>query len=187
MKAVTVPTSSKSSEPVEFKEKIPLATPIPVEGFEERGNETIIERDRVLYFPHPKPQRPPLYILTYGQVTTITKRLSIINLIGPNCITIEDGEKICDQIYPEVIVRNTVNLDFAGVKLVSSPFLNAAIGQLLKHFTRQDIKECLKVINLEKYMKDMLELVLENSERYYHEPGFKDAVDEVLRERAGNE
>jgi hypothetical protein len=186
MNVLAVNTSSKSSEPVEFKEKIPLPTQIPVEGSEGLDNETIIERDRVHYFPYPKPQR---HSAPLGPVwsATITKRLSIINLIGPNCITIEDGEKIYDQIYPEVIVGNPVNLDFAGVKLVSSPFLNTAIGQLLNHFTRQDIKECLKVINLEKYAKDMLELVLENSERYYHDPDFKEAVDKVLKERVENE
>jgi len=51
---------------------------------------------------------------------------------GENAITRELGLEIYSSIQPVLARGEPVCLDFAGVKVFASPFLNAAIGQLLK-------------------------------------------------------
>ena len=59
---------------------------------------------------------------------------SIHQLVGPNCITVEDGQIVYEQIYPELKQNRPVELDFKDVRLFASPFFNAAIGQTIQRF-----------------------------------------------------
>lgn len=112
------------------------------------------------------------------------KKWDILTLVGDDCITIEDGEKIYDLIHPELMAGRPVDLDFAGVGVFASPFFNAAFGRLLKDFTPEDLNRLLKVYNLTPVGRDTLKLVIENSNRYYRDPVFRKALDEILMEQS---
>ncbi len=107
-------------------------------------------------------------------------KYKIIELIGKNCITLEDGQKIYDLIYPELTAGHTVELDFTDVKIFISRFFNAAIGQLLKDITPDVLNKLLKFENLSPVGKAILKQVIENSKRYYYDENYRKAVDEVL-------
>ena len=64
-------------------------------------------------------------------------RVFLEKTVGPNCSSIDDGEKVLGLIRPELIKGFTVELDFEGVKLVLTPFLNACFGKLLEQFGRE--------------------------------------------------
>ncbi|MBN4005571.1 MAG: STAS-like domain-containing protein [Nostoc sp. LPT] len=55
----------------------------------------------------------------------------MLTLIGKNCTTPGDGQKVYALVYPELLAEHQVELDFAGVEIFASPFFNFAIGQLL--------------------------------------------------------
>lgn len=42
------------------------------------------------------------------------------------------GKELYDLIHPQLIQGNTVTLDFSGVRICIPPFINFAIGYLLK-------------------------------------------------------
>jgi len=64
-------------------------------------------------------------------------RLLLEKAVGENCSSIDDGERILNLIRPELIKGFTVELDFEGVKLVLTPFLNTCFGNLLEQFGRE--------------------------------------------------
>jgi hypothetical protein len=111
---------------------------------------------------------------------------NIHNLVGGICITPDDGEKVYDLIYPELLAGNAVELDFAGVNIIAPPFLNPAIGRLLKDIQPEDLDRLLKVSNLIPLGMRLMEEVIEDSKEYYSDEKIRRAVDEVLREMAEN-
>ena len=63
-------------------------------------------------------------------------RVLLGKVVGKNCSSIDDGEKVLNLIRPELIKGFTVELDFEGVKSVLTPFLNTCFGKLLEQFGR---------------------------------------------------
>jgi hypothetical protein len=113
-------------------------------------------------------------------------KLNTYELIGENCITLEDGQKIYELIHPELSAGHLVELDFAGVGVFASPFFNAAIGRLLKDIKSEDLNRLLSVINLVPAGMSVLKRVIENSKQYYSDENIRKALDEVLFEQAEN-
>ena len=63
-------------------------------------------------------------------------RVLLGKAVGKNCSSIDDGEKVLNLIRPELIKGFSVELDFEGVELVLTPFLNTCFGRLLEQFGR---------------------------------------------------
>jgi hypothetical protein len=105
-------------------------------------------------------------------------------VVGEHAITMDDGQAIFDKIKPELAAGRPVELDFAGVSVSASPFLNAAVGQLLRDLAPDELNRLLKVINLAPPTLDTLRRVIENSKRYYSSPSYREAVDRVMRSLA---
>ncbi len=111
-------------------------------------------------------------------------KINVFDLVGENCITLEDGQKIFNLIHPELSGGNIVDLDFKDVKIFASPFFNAAIGRLLKDIKPDDLNRLLKITNIVPTGLAVLKRVIENSKEYYSNPNVRKAVDEVLLEQS---
>lgn len=114
-------------------------------------------------------------------------KINIHEMIGENCITLEDGQKIFDLIYPQLSADSAVELDFEKVKIFASPFFNSAIGRLLKDIKPDDLNRLLKVTNLVPAGLSVLKRVIENSKEYYSNGAVRKALDEVLLDQAENQ
>lgn len=113
--------------------------------------------------------------------------LKVREIIGENCITSDDGQKIYDLVHPEMQAHHSVELDFSEVKIFASPFLNAAIGQLLRDTPPDDLNSYLKISNLLPVMRPVLKRVIENAKSYYGDEKTRQAVDEALNNKAAEE
>ncbi len=105
--------------------------------------------------------------------------------VGANGITLQDGQKVYNAIYPELKNKQPVTLDFADVRIVASPFLNAAIGQLLRDFSPEELNRYLKFVNLPAVTRPILKRVIDNAKEYYGSEQVRQAVDEAISEEAG--
>lgn len=105
---------------------------------------------------------------------------SIKENVGANGITLQDGQKVYEAIYPVLREQREVSLDFADVRIVASPFLNAAIGQLLRDLTPNDLNRYLKFINLPPVTRPILKRVIDNAKDYYTSATVRQAVDETV-------
>jgi hypothetical protein len=64
-------------------------------------------------------------------------RVFLEKTIGKNCSSVDDGEKVLNLLRPELTKGFSVELDFQGVELVLTPFLNTCFGTLLEQFGRE--------------------------------------------------
>jgi hypothetical protein len=107
----------------------------------------------------------------------------IQTIIGENCMTPDDGQKVYDLIHPELVADVPVELDFTGVNICISPFFNFAIGQLLRDIKPETLNNLLKTSNLNPVGRQVLKLVIENAKQYYSDDNFRQTVDRVLTEQ----
>jgi hypothetical protein len=111
-------------------------------------------------------------------------KLKIANLVGEHCVTSEDGQKVYDQIIPQLRSNKKVCLDFRDVSVFASPFFNFAIGQLLKDFCSDKLNELLTVANLTPDGTSVWKRVVQNSKEYYQNPKAKEAFDTTIEKEA---
>ena len=64
-------------------------------------------------------------------------RIHLEKVVGENCASIDDGDKVFQLVRPELVKGFQVEIDFKGVKLMLTPFLNACFGKLLEQFGRE--------------------------------------------------
>lgn len=113
-------------------------------------------------------------------------RYSVKENVGPNGITLQAGQRVYDAIYPQLSQHQPVELDFADVRIVASPFLNAAVGQLLRDLSSDDLNAYLKIVNLSSVSRPILKRVIENAKQYYTSESYREAVNAMLQERGEN-
>jgi hypothetical protein len=113
--------------------------------------------------------------------------LQIHALIGPNCITLEDGQVVYEIVYPELKAGHQIELDFKDVKLFASPFFNAAIGQLYKDFSSDELNHLLKMHSLTANGSIVLRKVGENAKAYYSSAKAKTAIESAVDSHAKKE
>lgn len=98
-------------------------------------------------------------------------RLNIQKIIeSETCILPEDGEKIFEEICKGISNQQKVILSFEGVVLITSAFLNDAIGKLYGKFKEDEIKQHLSVENIRDSDKVILKQVIDNAKIFYKDP-----------------
>ena len=114
-------------------------------------------------------------------------KVNIFEMVGPNCGSYEDGDKIYNIIYPEVKKGNKVQLDFTKIRVLASPFLNAAIGHLLQDIPIEVLKERLEILNVSVDGLVVINRVIDNSITYYANAKNKKIVDDTFRDKASED
>lgn len=125
-------------------------------------------------------------LLTSNSQVKVFTKYEVFDLVGKNCITVNDGQKIYDLVHPQLQANQPVELDFAGVEIFAAPFFNFAIGQLLKDIQPENISELLKISNIKPLGNQIISLVIENSKRYYSDPIFRSRLDKAVHEKSNH-
>ena len=61
-------------------------------------------------------------------------KLVVKDIIGPQCGTYDDGNKVFIVASDSIRAGDSVDLDFDGVEVLTSSFVNGAIGNLVRTF-----------------------------------------------------
>lgn len=110
--------------------------------------------------------------------------IQVRNLVGDVCMTYADGQKLHAALRPAFEAGEPVTLDFTGTRVFVSQFFNAAVGVLLEHHSRDELREKLHIENLPDAGRLPLQRSVENAERYYRDPKYREALDKVLTTEA---
>ena len=96
-----------------------------------------------------------------------------------NGITLESGKILFKDIAMAIIDGQNVTVDFANQEYLTSVFLNASIGYLYAFFKTDIINEKLTVSIEGSQLSgfNLIDRVLKNSEKYWNDNNFHDAVD----------
>ena len=109
-------------------------------------------------------------------------KLNIREMIGIRCIIKDDGQRVYEAIYPSLQKGESVILDFTGVTQFASPFFNFAIGQLLRDFSVDSLRQILTIENLVPDGRAVVDRVIENASRYHTDIDYQKVVDAILQE-----
>ncbi|MEA5552883.1 STAS-like domain-containing protein [Anabaena cylindrica UHCC 0172] len=108
------------------------------------------------------------------------------DIVGKYAITADGGQKLYDQIHSCLLTGNPVKIDFRGVKVFASPFVNFAFGQLLKDIPAEKLNQLLEFTFLNEDGSDVINHVMANAKRYYSDEKYRNAVDTVITDMAGS-
>ncbi|MCL2101686.1 MAG: STAS-like domain-containing protein [Fibromonadales bacterium] len=108
--------------------------------------------------------------------------LRVYQIVGNEvCVSADDGHKVYESIKTFISEKKKIVLSFQNVTMLTSAFLNTAIGQLYGSFSEKDIKLCLSVSNLPELDLVLLKRVVENAKCYYSDPQkMEQTIKEVL-------
>jgi STAS-like domain of unknown function (DUF4325) len=113
-------------------------------------------------------------------------RHDIYEITGQYAIAPNSGQELYDQIFPHLSEGKNIELDFSRVNIFATAFFNVAMGQLLKDLSRSDLNRQIQITGLNNDGQYILKRVMDNSERYYTQPSYRQAVDSVMEEYMAN-
>jgi hypothetical protein len=107
--------------------------------------------------------------------------LSVFEIVGsPFCVASDDGQRVHDRLAAALRAGYGVRLSFYNVTIVTSAFLNAAIGQLYGEFDEAQIRSLLKVSDIADDDVMLLKRVVETAKHYFSDPQtFTQAIQET--------
>ena len=98
------------------------------------------------------------------------KHLVIKDIIETDlAVSTENGTKVFEIVDKYLQQKEKVELDFAGIKVMITAFLNAAIGSLYsnKEYTGDFLNEYLKLENVEKEDQKLFKDVIQRAKEYF--------------------
>ena len=116
--------------------------------------------------------------------------IEIANIIGDvYAIEATEGQKVFAIIKKAFDENRKVVLSFLNIKILTTAFLNTAIGELYNNkngFSEAFIRENLKIENINESGIVMLKRVVETAKLRYNDPDFykklQQSVDEILEQ-----
>ena len=108
----------------------------------------------------------------------------IYEIVGSSmCVASSDGQKVYDRLSMALKEGHEVTLSFRNIKMLTSAFLNAAIGQLYGALPEDKIKALLHVQDIEKDDSALLKRVVATAKQYFKDPKkFEQAVRDALED-----
>lgn len=84
-------------------------------------------------------------------------------------VSTENGMKVFQLVNSYLQQKEKVELDFAGINIMITAFLNAAIGSLygIKEYTPEFLNEYLKLENVEKEDRILFRDVIQRAKEYF--------------------
>lgn len=111
-------------------------------------------------------------------------KINIVNVIGDNYgVEAGDGQKVYDLIKRAFDQKHKVILSFHNMIMLTTAFLNTAVGQLYKDYDQQTIRELLQLDALSDSGKISLKRVVEAAKKFYNDPdALQKSIDDILGE-----
>lgn len=105
-------------------------------------------------------------------------KIIVKDIIGSNkAVSSEKGEIVFKAIDSSLSQSENIILDFENIELMTTAFLNAAIGQLYSKYTGKQLNDHLRPINLQSDDKEMFIMVLERAKQFFADKkGFEDSA-----------
>ena len=100
-------------------------------------------------------------------------RIPVFNLVGSGfCVEDKDGDVVFNTISKALQQEQSVEISFQNVEMLTSAFLNTAIGQLYRDFSEEKIRALVKVIDIADADIALLRRVIETAKLYYKDPSW---------------
>ena len=110
----------------------------------------------------------------------MTERLFVAEYVRKNqAISSDEAEKIYSMLHGILEKRGKVVLDFSGISLLISSFLNSAVGRLYGEFKQDLIDRSVAYENMDSRDEYILERVIGRAKNYYEN---KEVIDGIIND-----
>ena len=100
-------------------------------------------------------------------------------------VTPDEGQPIYDKLIGIFRDGNRAVLDFDGVEMMTTAFLNVVIGNLYRTYTSDDLKGMLSFAHVSDSTAFRIKKVTDNAKAFYKdERKFNESVESVLNENS---
>jgi len=108
--------------------------------------------------------------------------INILNIIGDVYgVEAEDGQKVYELVRKAIDGGHKVILSFLNIEMLTTAFLNTAIGQLYKDYSEEQVKDHLQVTDISDSGKVALKRVVDTAKLYYKDPdALKRSIDDII-------
>lgn len=110
--------------------------------------------------------------------------INIVNTIGDVYgVEAEDGQKVYELLKKAIDGGHKVVLSFLNIEMLTTAFLNTAIGQLYKDYSEEQIKQHLQVTDISDSGKVALKRVVDTAKLFYSDPdALQRSINDILGE-----
>jgi len=110
--------------------------------------------------------------------------LNIHNIVGNSlCVEADDGQKVYTLIKKALESDKKIVLSFQNIEMLTTAFLNTAIGQLYRDFEENRIKDSLSVEHITPEFAVSIKRVTSTAKLFYKDPDrMKNSINEILGE-----
>lgn len=98
-------------------------------------------------------------------------------------VATEAGDKVFKEIVFHLNKKNKIVVDFIDISIVTTAFLNAAIGQLYSNeeFYSEFLNDYLKLINVQEEDQPLFAMVIKRAKEYFKDrKGFEGSVNHTF-------
>jgi hypothetical protein len=113
--------------------------------------------------------------------------INVKDLVGKNAISMQSGTKLYDKMFPKLVKKEKVELNFEGVSLYASPFFNASVGLLLKDIPIDELMSNMKIEEINDIGRGLLNDVIQNALIFYSEQSTITEVLDQASDKKGND
>jgi len=108
--------------------------------------------------------------------------LRIREFIGMDkAVSSDDGDILYKKITDEIQAGPIVELDFSGISMMTTAFLNSAIGQLYSLFTSDQLNQSIRLVNVADEDKVLFKKVINRAKEFFaNRKGFEDSANKAI-------
>ncbi|MDB5137122.1 MAG: hypothetical protein JWP37_3725 [Mucilaginibacter sp.] len=108
--------------------------------------------------------------------------VNIKQTIGSDsALTPASGEIIYNILQDQIETGKVIDLDFKGIEIITSAFLNAAIGRLYSKYSSDELNALLYIKNISTDDLSILKKVIERAKEYFTDKrSFDERMDQNL-------
>lgn len=100
---------------------------------------------------------------------------------GTAAVSSDDGDLLFEEINNSLKSNSILTLDFEGITLITTAFLNSAIGQLYSKYTSTDLNNHIKLVNIADEDKILFIKVIERAKEYFqNKKKFDDSANSAI-------
>jgi hypothetical protein len=110
--------------------------------------------------------------------------IDVFNIVGNSfCVEATDGQKVFEMIAKTFKEKKNVKLSFQNVEMLTSAFLNTAVGQLYRDFPEEEIKMGISVEGMAPEDMALLKRVTDTAKLFYKNPArMEKSINEIMGE-----
>lgn len=109
-------------------------------------------------------------------------KIRLVEHVGTHCASIDDGQKLYSLLAPEFQKSNPVELDFAEVQSILTPFLHNSIGRLLAQYDKETVMERLVLCNLSAEHLKQLNFYIDRKDQEQFQDHSRNSMMELFEE-----